>query len=97
MTDPNDDTDLATAQRGIEVEKFLAGPVGTYLIERAMEEIDAARLELDEVDAEDAHAVRTLQNRIKVAKHIGVWMREVIEDGYAAERRIRGEDDEAPY
>jgi len=96
--DTDQDSDLTTAQRGIEVETFLSSPIGTYLLERAVKEIDDTRLLLDVADPDKPSTIRALQGRIAVAQHVGTWLREVLEDGYAAEARIRGDDAESkPY
>lgn len=81
--DPND-PNLEAAVFGREVEHFLTGAIGSYLVKRAQNEIDAALNGLREVDPEDAKAVRALQNEAKVAQLVIDWLAEVIRRGQIA-------------
>lgn len=76
---------------GIEVESFQNSSIGQYLIKRAADEITVAREKLDDVDPEDAKAIRKLQNDIYCAKSFLAWLKWAIEDGLSAEQTLTGE------
>jgi hypothetical protein len=77
---------------GIEVESFLSGKVGSYLIDRAHREIDEAVEELKRVDATDASLVQHIQNRIWRAESIDKWLAEKVQEGWNAEEHLRSQE-----
>lgn len=80
---------FAEARLGLDVESFLASQVGRYLIGRADAEAESALLDLADIDPEDAKAVRTAQNRHKLARSVRQWLEEAIEAGRLAEDALR--------
>jgi hypothetical protein len=77
---------------GIEVESFLSGKVGGFLINRAHMEIDAAVEELKRADPYDAVKIQELQNRIWRAESIDKWLAEKIQEGWNAEEHLRNQE-----
>lgn len=77
---------------GIEVESFLSGKVGSYLIKRAHKEIDEAVEELKRVDATDASLVQQIQNKIWRAESIDEWLAEKVQEGWNAEEQLRSQE-----
>jgi hypothetical protein len=90
----NNDTDLEgkaaevallrTAGLGMDIEAFLGGPVGTYLIRRSEDEIKEAVSDLCRADPDDAKGIRDLQNRIWRAEAFQQWLAEGVQEGYQA-------------
>lgn len=77
---------------GIEVESFLSGKVGSYLIDRAHKEIDEAVEELKRVDATDISLVQHIQNKIWRAESIDGWLAEKVQEGWNAEEHLRNQE-----
>lgn len=73
---------------GFEVQAFLQGSIGKYLVGRAEEEIAEAVEKLKEVDATDAKAIRDLQHSIWRAESIQYWLAEIIQQGNNAQREL---------
>ncbi len=81
---------METVAFGIEVEAFLERhPIGRYLKRKIVEEEEAAKERLTEVDPEDAKAVRAVQNDFHLAKRIDRWLAQAIAAGYQAEAQLR--------
>lgn len=78
---------------GIEVEAFLTGKIGKYLLERAHAEIDQAVEELKRVNARDTAAVVKLQNQIWRAESIDGWLAEKVQEGWNAEEHLRSQEE----
>lgn len=77
------------AKFGIEVESFLAGPMGRYLTARAHQEVDEALDELKKVDPTDVKKITELQNRVHRGENFDHWLAEAIQEGWAAEEALR--------
>jgi hypothetical protein len=71
---------------GLDVEKFLAGQVGRFVIRKAEAEITQAVEALKTADAEDPKAIRRLQHQIAVGESIQRWFAEAIQAGMQAEQ-----------
>jgi hypothetical protein len=84
--------DMETVKFGIEVESFLAGPVGRYLTAKAHAEIDEAVEELKRVDATDTSLVQHIQNRIWRAESLDSWLAQAIREGWNAEEHLRNQE-----
>lgn len=88
----NDDKLTEAALRevalGLDVEAFLQGPVGRYLINRAETERAVALEALKDVDAEDAKAIRNYQHQIGIIDAIQQWLADAIADGRNAEQQL---------
>lgn len=89
--DPHDPT-VRTAVFGKQVEDFLAGDIGSYLVRQADAEIKAGLDELRDVNPEDAEAVRAAQNKVRVAQNIVNWLSDAIQAGHQAMAVIDGEN-----
>lgn len=75
-----------------QVDAFLRGPIGQFLVSRADEEIESAVEVLKRTDPEDAKSIRAQQHIIHVAESIQYWLADAIQAGYnAAEAAINKE------
>jgi hypothetical protein len=89
---PNRDPDLLEAAVfGKEVEQFLRGNIGAYLIKLAKEQSDAALEKLKSTDPYDHQAIFKLQMGIKVADSIVEWLGEAIAQGMQAQAALEDE------
>lgn len=77
-----------TIDFGFEVEAFLKSKVGSYLIDRAEEEISTAVEKLKHVDPRNADEIQSLQNQVFRAESIQYWLAEVIQAGENAQREL---------
>ena len=73
---------------GMDVKVFIASQVGRYLLDKANKDRDAAMEELANVDAEDAKAIRALQNRVKCTENFLMWLGEAVTEGEIAEQEL---------
>lgn len=87
-----DDPNVRTAVFGRQVEDFLNGDVGSYLVKCAQADIDEGLKELRAVDAEDPKAVRAAQNKVAVAESIMMWLGDAIQRGHAATELLQEEN-----
>ena len=78
---------------GIEVEAFLQGPIGLYLVTRAEEEIAEALEALKNVDSEDPKLIRALQNQIFRCEAVQYWLAEAIQSGLNEQRELHEKGD----
>lgn len=85
----SEDPIVQRATFGAQVEQFLSSDIGTYLIERADEQAEAALKELVAADPAQPEIIRSIQNRIKVADSIIGWLREAIQMGEQAVQQLR--------
>ena len=79
-----DDPLVRWATFGRQVEDFLEGPIGSYLVKKAEEQSQEAMGKLKVVDPEDPKAVRALQNAVVVADSIMAWLGDAINEGQGA-------------
>lgn len=89
MTQEEELQDKALA--GSEAEDFVNGPVGQKVIELARLEVDAAALEMRDVDLKDEKKLREIQNRIWRATQFEGWLEEIIVAGREAYKQLKGE------
>ena len=89
-----DDPLVETAIFGQQVEQFLSGDIGKYLVRRAETEAEHATEALKKVHPWRTRRIRELQNIIWVAEHVQKWLGEAILDGRQALNVIEGNDDE---
>jgi hypothetical protein len=88
--DPQD-PNVRIAVFGKQVQDFLDGPIGDYLVKRAQAEIDKGVAALKDCDAEDPKAIRTCQNQIRVAEMIIEWLGDAISYGEGATELLKEE------
>lgn len=69
---------------GDDAEEFVASPLGQKIIELARIEVDAAALEMRDVDLKDEKKLREIQNRIWRATQFEGWLQELITRGREA-------------
>lgn len=80
---------METVQFGIEVESFLNGKIGRYLVDRARMEAEEALNELKTVDPCAQQQIVALQNRVHRAECFESWLAEAIQEGWNTESNIR--------
>jgi hypothetical protein len=78
----------ATVALGLQVEGFLSGPIGAYLVGKAEEEIEAALQELKTVTPTDVPRIVTLQNVIHRAESVQYWLAEAVQEGLNAQQEL---------
>lgn len=88
MAEINEQVLLREVEFGLDVERFMGSTVGRYLQRRANEDREAALEALATVDAEDAKAVRALQNQVAVAEKVLTWLGEAVTAGEQAEELL---------
>lgn len=88
MSDTADKELEAIAAGGMDVEAFMRSTVGRYVLNRAQEEIEEARTQLEAVDPEDPKAIRDLQFVIAVARATTSWLSEAVAEGKNAEEQL---------
>lgn len=77
---------------GMDVQAFLQGPIGRYLIGRA-EETRASALEaLVHCDPENAASVRAYQNQVAVVDMVQQWLADAITEGRKHEQELSEQD-----
>lgn len=69
---------------GKEVEFFLTSNIGTYLLQCAMDEKEAAVDDLMKLSASDTEAVRQIQLKIAVCQKITKWLADAVNAGIQA-------------
>lgn len=74
---------------GLQVESFLNGPVGKYLIGRAEDEIAEAVQELKTVVPTDVEKITALQNVVHRAESIQYWLAEAVQAGLNAQQELQ--------
>lgn len=73
---------------GFQVEAFIQGEIGQYLIKRAEDEVTQAVEELKVADPAFSDGIRAIQMRIQVAERIQYWLAEAIQSGHAAQDEL---------
>lgn len=89
----SDDRELMeTVKFGIEVEAFLEGKIGRYLVERARREVAEAQEALATVVPSDTQEIIRLQNQVFRAKSFESWLAEAVAEGWNAEAQLRSQE-----
>ncbi len=83
---------MGRVELGIETETFIAGPIGSYLLERLRDEEKRAIEELKRVDPHDTGKIVELQYLIKRSENIDGWLAGLIQEGWYAEKQLKEED-----
>lgn len=86
-----DEPSVRWAVFGKQVEDFLSGDIGRYLVSKCEAESDEATSLLKVVHPWRTRRVRELQNRIMVSEAILRWLANAIEEGHAAVEQLKGE------
>jgi hypothetical protein len=89
----NDQEAIALAL-GDQAHAFFTSDVGTYVLQRAQEKIDAAKIKLINCDPYQYQKVMQYQNEIKIAEYGIKLLNELIIAGETAERNLQLESDE---
>ncbi len=79
---------------GVEVERFLAGEIGKYLLDRAEIEREKAISEMKTIDPTNANEVRRVQDGLCIPDKIVKWLSEAIESGRAAHDALQEQEAE---
>ena len=83
-----DQAALRVVALGMDVEHFLNGPIGCYLIERAEAARSSALDALAHCDPENAASVRTFQNQVQVVDMLQQWLADAITEAQNAEQQL---------
>ena len=75
---------LDVAVLGEQVDQFLKGDVGRFLMDHIFQEINAGVVALKNADCNDPKAVWEAQARVKVAESMEGWLREALMAGLKA-------------
>jgi hypothetical protein len=86
--DPEQPT-VRWAAFGRQVELFLEGDIGTFVLDRARVQIEDAMTELKRVDPFKPEEIIRLQNRVAVAESIVTWLGEAIAAGHSAIEELK--------
>lgn len=86
ILDPESDRTrlIRAASFGDEVDDFLRGNVGKYVLQCAQADIDESMTAFKSCDVSDIEAVRKLQNKIAVSESIKSWLIEAVASGLQA-------------
>lgn len=90
--DPND-PDVRTAVFGKQVQDFLTGDIGDYLLKQSQEKAEEAIEELKTVWPWRRRRIQHLQNEIRIAEDFQNWLGHAVASGLQAMKRIEGEED----
>jgi len=80
---------MQALELGVEVERFIDGAVGQYLLDRAAQQQEDALDALASVDPEDPKAIRSLQAKYQIALSFGEWLRDAVIDARNAHERLQ--------
>jgi hypothetical protein len=72
---------LAVVDLGLAAQQFLSTPLGKYVHDRAIAEVETGVEDLKRVDPTDARAVMKLQGEIWRAESFMYWMADAIREG----------------
>ena len=75
---------VEVAVLGEQMDHFRRSAVGKHLLKRAEEDYNAGIEELKRVPPADTEAVRTAQNKVRVAESVRDWIEESIASGLRA-------------
>lgn len=78
---------------GDDAEEFVKSALGQKVIEFARIEVDAAALEMRDVDLKDEKKLREIQNRIWRSTQFEAWLSELITKGREALEANSGTQD----
>ncbi len=93
LLDP-DDPKVRWATFGKQVELFLQGDIGSYLVKRARTEMDEAYEDFKVVDPLDTQKVAAVQRKALIADKVISWLGEAIAAGEDAVEQLKHEDAE---
>ncbi len=79
----------AEVSLGIQASEFLNGPLGSYLLGRANEQLRVAR---DKLETCAAAQLEECQADAAVARSFISWMDELVQNGLIAEEQLQNED-----
>lgn len=91
--DPETRERIAAVALGLDVEEFLRGMIGRYLMARADEECEKAIEEFKKVDARDELLVRDIQSRMLIPERFKQWLQDAVQGGRNAEALQKQLDD----
>lgn len=92
MLDPSDPR-VEWATFGRIVEDFIAGPIGSYLVDKAKAQSSEAVEKLKVASPEAPGLIRQLQADIQVADSIIRWLGEAVHAGQVALTHLEEEND----
>ena len=92
--DPESPT-VRTAVFGQQVQDFLHGPIGDFLIKRAETQLHQLIERLKDANPDDPFAIVKLQAEIKYLEGFERWLGDAVQEGLTAMAIIDGEDIDA--
>lgn len=98
MTDRIEDAlraKLGIVDLGLSAQQFLSTPLGKYVHDRAVAEVDTKVEELKRCDPTDAKAVMKLQGEIWRAESFLYWMADAIREGAELATQMIAEERQA--
>lgn len=90
--DPEDPL-VRTAVFGVEVQDFLRGPIGDFLLKRAEQRLDLLIGKLKNEDPSSSSKILALQAEIRHLEMFEGWLAEAVQAGLTAVAIIDGEID----
>jgi hypothetical protein len=90
--DPEDPL-VKQAVFGVQMEDWLKGPIGSYVMNRVRQRLSALESQLKTIDPQKVMEVAKLQVEIKHWESFAGWIGDAIQMGYEAEATIDGERD----
>lgn len=90
--DPND-PQVRTAVFGQQVQEFLQGEIGTFLIRQAERELVQTIEALKKISPELSQSIAQLQNKIQLLEGFEAWLGNAVQDGLNAIRTIDNEEE----
>lgn len=88
-----DDPLVRTAVFGVQVQEWLEGPIGAYVMGRVRQKLALLEGQLKTVDASKPMAVVALQAEIKHWEGFAGWIGDALQAGAEAAAIIEGEQD----
>lgn len=91
--DPETKTLIAEVDMGMQARQFCESDLGRYIIGCAHQEIADAQRELKGTSPWRFWKVQELQNKIWRAESLLLWLRDLIQSGYAANQTVQEVED----
>jgi hypothetical protein len=84
---------VRSAVFGAQVQHFLDGEIGQYLLSKVHQEREEALEQLSTVSPWRRRKITSLQNKVWVCDHFEKWLADAIIDGENSTRIIEGNDE----
>lgn len=84
---------VAVAVFGQQVQDFLTGPIGSYLMTRSETRLAILIKELKEAPPVDHSLIQSLQIEIRYLENFQAWLGDAVADGLLAIKQLEAEGD----